>query len=1446
MRATARVAVFVCLGLVMVATGAVAADLVVERDGGVTSLRQGDAAPFHVTTAAVEAPRLIDVGDGATTVAVWDEIAPDGARTPFYALGLGGAPLGSGRATSYVLGLRHGSFDPLAGVPAVESDLAADDTGRLFVVQFETQPLTAYRDRIAAAGGEVVGYLPGHAHVVRMPAAARDRVRALPFVRWVGPYHPAYRLEEALRSGAGSLPGDKRRYSVLLFDASAEAKGRLAAWIEGIGGAVDSPDAGKFRIEATLAPAQLYALARRDEVEFIDRWSPLERDMDIVRETGGANYVESVAGYTGQGVRGESFDAGFNANHPDFVSRPPLIHGGPIGLDSHGTATYGICFGDGTGDARARGLLPDGQGIMADYNNVGLTGANRYTHTGELREAPYFAVFQTASVGSARTTEYTTISADHDTLLFDWDVLHCQSQSNAGNQDSRPQAWAKNVVSGGAFNHYDTPSRDDDCWCNSGSIGPASDGRIKPDLSFFYDSTYTTYTTGSGYGEFGGTSGATPSICGHFGLFFQMWSDGIFGNEVDPAGTVFDNRPHMTTAKATLINTASQYPFSGTAHDLTRVHQGWGVPDVRALYDLRDRISFVDESVLLGNTETAQFNVFVDPGTPALRVTMTYADPAGNPAASVHRVNDLTLHVVAPSGTEYWGNVGLLEGNWSVPGGSPNTIDTVENVFVENPADGLWTVEVIASEINQDGHVETPALDADFALVVSGGVLNTCTSDGVISLSGAKYACEDTATIRVVDCDLNTDDTTVQTVAVTIDSTSEPGGETVVLTETDPASATFRASIPLSVVDGAGVLQVADGDLVTATYVDADDGLGGTDVVKTDQAIVDCVPPVISNVATSDVQPRSATVTFDTDEPANGSVRYGTSCANLSATASEAGYPTAHSVRLTGLQDATTYHYAVDAVDEVGNAATDDNGGACYTFTTPEIPDFFTELFDAADNDTDFTRLTFTPNGSTDFYAGCADAIATLPTDPSGGTPVTLTDDDFEVVTLTGGRTVSLYGVAYDTFYIGSNGFVTFTAGDTDTSESIVDHFDLPRISALFDDLNPAAGGAVTWQQFADRAVVTFSAVPEYSTSNANTFQIEMFFDGTIAISFLDVAATDGLAGLSAGGGVPADFFETDLSSLAACYPAHCSDGVQNSGEERIDCGGPCAPCQCTSDAACDDGLFCTGVESCDPFGACATTGDPCPGLECDEAGDRCLGCDMDGICELGENCMNCPTDCISGSAPVCGDGLCQAADGEDCLSCPSDCNGAQSGNPGNRFCCGDGTVGEGPVTCADARCTAGGNTCEANTVLAYCCGDATCDSPETIGTCAPDCTPPVPGEAGSGAMLLVTGVDRVAGTIALSWGVPCSAADHTIEYGELTPANLAAHAWSGQECAVGATGTYTWDLAGTPDAMFFVVVGNNGTEEGSYGRDSAGVERSEDATSSVCPMPQNLPYACQ
>jgi len=199
------------------------------------------------------------------------------------------------------------------------------------------------------------------------------------------------------------------------------------------------------------------------------------------------------------------------------------------------------------------------------------------------------------------------------------------------------------------------------------------------------------------------------------------------------------------------------------------------------------------------------------------------------------------------------------------------------------------------------------------------------------------------------------------------------------------------------------------------------------------------------------------------------------------------------------------------------------------------VVQYFTELFDSQNNDLDNKSFTFIPDGSACFYTLCRENTAQFPTEPNDPATLTLGDDDSLLLTLTGGKQVGLYGSAFDSFRIGSNGYITFDAADTNPVETLEDHFAIMRISALFDDLDPSAGGEISWQQLTDRVVVTFRDVPEAGAANSNSFQIEMFFEGTIRITYLNIDAADGLAGLSDGASLPPDFAQTDLSNFALC-----------------------------------------------------------------------------------------------------------------------------------------------------------------------------------------------------------------------------------------------------------------------------------------------------------------------
>ncbi len=677
--------------------------------------------PFHRTARPLLDQRLIEVPESDAVIALWQEQPATGDLVSYYAISLDGRHVDTVRETSYHLLLRHGRFDPLPRAPEVSAVLAASADTRLFIVQLISQPLAEYRQLIEDSGARIRYYLARHAFIVEMSGATgveimRAEVEALPFVRWVGPYHPAYKLEESLVDAVrgSTLPLLPQRYHIQVTGGGMEHKRSVARLVGEVGGAVDSMRGTGPLLDATLTPEQLRRVIRSDQVFFVDRWLPPRSYMDNVRADGGADYVESVDGFTGAGVRGEVMDTGLLTSHQAW-QHPPIIHGTNNGSISHGTSVYGVVFGDGTGNSAGRGMLPDAQGIFAQSSFT-----DRPDHIAELVQDPYYAVFQTNSWGSCCTTAYTTESMEIDQIIFDQDIVILQAQANTGSRSSDVSAWAKNNVSVGGIRHFNTLTRGDDAWSNAGSIGPADDGRVKPDLAYWYDSILTTSSSGGYTTGFGGTSAATPMTAGHFGLMFEMWSAGIFGNATARGGSVFDNRPHATTAKALMINTAEPYDFTGAAADLTRVHQGWGLANVKNLHDRRESLFVIDETDVLPNLGSTTYPLTVAADTPALKATLVYLDPAGTTSSSQHRINDLTLVVTSPSAVTYYGNNGLLEGNASVADGSPNTIDTVENVWIQDPEAGVWNVEVRADEINQDSHLETGAIDADYALVVSG------------------------------------------------------------------------------------------------------------------------------------------------------------------------------------------------------------------------------------------------------------------------------------------------------------------------------------------------------------------------------------------------------------------------------------------------------------------------------------------------------------------------------------------------------------------------------------------------------------------------------------------------------------------------------------------------------------------------------------------------------
>jgi hypothetical protein len=125
--------------------------------------------------------------------------------------------------------------------------------------------------------------------------------------------------------------------------------------------------------------------------------------------------------------------------------------------------------------------------------------------------------------------------------------------------------------------------------------------------------------------------------------------------------------------------------------------------------------------------------------------------------------------------------------------------------------------------------------------------------------------------------------------------------------------------------------------------------------------------------------------------------------------------------------------------------------------------------------------------------------------------------------------------------FVSSNGFVTFGA----PSDAFGNH-PLPSpsqpgnlVAALFQDLYPAGGGGVFFQDFGDRAVVQYADVPDFQGTGTYDFQVVLFPDGTVdflyesltgvkntsTVGIQDATAEDGLGVV-----YNADFLEDSLA----------------------------------------------------------------------------------------------------------------------------------------------------------------------------------------------------------------------------------------------------------------------------------------------------------------------------
>jgi len=116
------------------------------------------------------------------------------------------------------------------------------------------------------------------------------------------------------------------------------------------------------------------------------------------------------------------------------------------------------------------------------------------------------------------------------------------------------------------------------------------------------------------------------------------------------------------------------------------------------------------------------------------------------------------------------------------------------------------------------------------------------------------------------------------------------------------------------------------------------------------------------------------------------------------------------------------------------------------------------------------------------------------------------------------GNQFPFYGVSYDTFFVGTNGYITLTRGDTSAriSPSAL-ATELPRIAPLWADLDVSDSGNIYYNRLQGAHLFTWNKAGQPSDDGASTFQAVLYDDGRIAFVYKKVNAQAALVGISPG-----------------------------------------------------------------------------------------------------------------------------------------------------------------------------------------------------------------------------------------------------------------------------------------------------------------------------------------
>ncbi len=663
----------------------------------------------------------------------------------------------------YALDLGGVRFDPLYGAPALPPAWRAPATAGpdLHLVQLVGPTQALWLAALEKAGLEVVQYIHPFTYVVWGDAAALRRAEMRDFVRWTGPFAPAYRVLPEWRAlDATPLAVYMMVYRSAGRAAVTDALAALGAQLEAplyLGYGFDGLTAtlpGNRLVDAARIPGvytiQPTATERATRGEMSNQVNVNNVDANNQAFTGYRAWLTGV-GLDGSGVVIANVDSGIQDTHPDLVNRMRPCAGTTCGgatSSAHGTHTAGIMAADGSagvldsrGFLRGLGVAPGASLVEQVYGSYDLTLLMRDSVVNG-------AVISGNSWGPGSTPR----GYDADTRKVDVGVRDA-NLTVPGNQ---PLHYILSIMNGyGGVSTQGTPDEAKNIFTigstkmqnsngsqilaindlsNNTAHGPALDGRKIPHMvapGCYVDSTVPT----NAYGTMCGTSMASPHVSGAAALFIEYYR-GLFGVDPSPAllKAAFLPVAHSLVGNRDANNGILGHPFDSK--------QGWGRMDLAAVVNPALPVLYFDNPQLFDNSGEMweQPLAAADPTQP-VRLMLVWTDAPGHGlgGSTPAWVNNLDL-VVEADGDTYRGNAFAANG-WSQPNGAADGMNNTEGVFLGPAAPATFTVRVLATNIAGDGVPNVgDGTDQDFALVCYNCMIGADFTLDVDSLSMALCA----------------------------------------------------------------------------------------------------------------------------------------------------------------------------------------------------------------------------------------------------------------------------------------------------------------------------------------------------------------------------------------------------------------------------------------------------------------------------------------------------------------------------------------------------------------------------------------------------------------------------------------------------------------------------------------------------------------------------------